>query len=217
MAASDRCAVLKRFPTADGSLMVKCYCQRGGHRSFYVPDYFEGDLVPPGSFEPFNLLTVHFEERNTLAVVLDISDLLEVSLKISRNFERFTFMSKVSLSVLKFVSGPEREVLELFERSLKVESFFEFNLIRFWLNLATVLGFSLEKLSKPGWVNLSTLGGCKEEEKKNPYCVYLSPREFSLLKRVSDPKTGPFRVGKRNLEGLEGFFTKFFTLQKENF
>ncbi|NPB05661.1 MAG: hypothetical protein GXO08_04690 [Aquificae bacterium] len=214
MASVDECVVLRRFPTADYSLIAKCYCRNGGLRTFFVPDYFKGEGVPLGSFEPFNRLKVHFEERNALLVGLDVSDLREEASRISRSPERFEFLSKVAGTVLRYAPEADEGIFELLSRAIDVEDFFGFNLLRFWLSFSSVLGFSLERLSRPGWVNLMTLSDCREDEVKNPYCVYLSPREFALLKRVGDPKTKPFEVPRRELKNLEEFFEKFLAYHK---
>jgi len=211
----DDCFVLHRFPVGDFSLLAKCYCRKFGRRDFLIPDYFVPDREVPllGFFEPFNLLRVDFKESNGTAVVEDTFLILSVSDKIVRNLDRYFFISKVSETALRFVKIPDGEIFELLKTSLRIESFFNFNLVRFWLNLSFLLGFSVKNLSRPGWVNLLTLKRCNPNELKNPYCVYISPREFSIIRRVLDERTAPFRISNRDIKRLEDFFFKFFSYQ----
>ncbi len=217
MVVSDRCFILNRFPVGDNSLLVKCYFENFGRRDLLVPDYFSGKRFKLGVFEPFNVLELYFKEEDNQAKVVDIISLQSFAQKIASNLYRYLFMSRVSKTVLNFVGIEDNEVFNLLLHSLRIESYFNFNLLRFWINLATVLGFSIESLKRPGWVNLLFLTACGKDELKNPYCIYLPPREFGILKRVMDEKTKPFEVGEKNLENLERFFFRFFRLQRENF
>ncbi len=211
----DDCFVLLRFPVGDFSLLAKCYCRKFGRKNFLIPEYFAVDrkINLIGFFEPFNLLRVDFKEKNGSAVVEDASLIFSPTGEIIKNLERYFFLSKVSKTVLKFVKVPDEEIFELLKESLSIEDFFNFNLIRFWLNLSSLLGFSLKNLSRPGWVNLLTLKKCNPEELKNPYCVYISPREFYLIRRVLDSKVAPFRISNNDTKRLEDFFFKFLSHQ----
>jgi len=215
MVATDNCFVLHRFPVGELSLLAKCYCYHFGRRDFLIPDYFDQEREDTllGFFEPFNLLKVDFEEKNGAPIVLDASFRRFVTSQVVRNLEMFYYLSKVSLTVLKFIRDPDREIFKLLETSLEINSFFEFNLIRFWLNLATILGFSIENLNNPGWVNLLTLKKCNPNEIKNPYCIYISPREFSTIKRILNKNTKPFGVPTKIFRQLEALFFKFFAYQ----
>lgn len=217
MTVRDSCLVLKRFPSGEGDLIARCYCQKVGLKSLFLPEYFLYERYPLGSFEPFNTLRLYLTEINGLLIVEDIVSFTNRSLKVAKNIKRFSFLSKVGKTVLNFASEGDKELFKLLLESLEVIQHFEFNLIRFWLNFSTLLGFSVERISRPGWVNMLNLADCRKEELGSGYCVYISPKEFDVLKRISQRGTKPFYIPKRVLEGLERFFFRFLKFQSENF
>ena len=215
MPSRDSCFVLHRFPLGDKDLLVKCYFKNFGKRSLLVKNYLTNFKL--GAFEPFNEVTLHFEQRGDLLKVTDISQLHFLCREISTDFDRFVFVSKVSKVVLKFVNEPDEGIYQLLLTAVGIGRYFNFNYLRFLINLSTILGFSVQKLDRPGWVNLINLSSCGREEIKNPYCTFISPKEFATLKRVSDTKTKPYEVGERVTEGLESFFFKFFEFRRGQF
>ena len=217
MPLADKCFILQRFPSPDNSLIVKCYFQNLGKRTLFVPEYFNFQRFKIGIFEPFNVVKVHVESGGDILTAVDTSECRCWSPRIAKNFSRFIFLSKVSKTVLKFVKEPDREIFKLIETSLEIEEYFGFNLVRFLINLSSILGFSPQNLKKPGWVNLITLSSCGKEEIKNPYCIFINPEEFAVLKRVSLPQTRPFSIKRKTTEGLERFFYRFLEFQSQNF
>jgi len=217
MALVDKCFILQRFPSPDSSLIVKCYFQKLGKRTLFVPEYFYFQRFKVGIFEPFNVVEIHAESGGDLLTAIDTSECRCYSLKIAKNFPRFIFLSKLSKTVLKFVKEPEVEIFKLLESSLEIEGYFGFNFIRFLINLSSILGFSPQNLKKPGWINLITLSSCRKAEIKNHYCIFLNPEEFAVLKKVSILQTRPFSIRKKTTEGLERFFYRFLEFQNQNF
>ena len=217
MPLADDCFILHRFPSSEKSLMVKCYFRRLGKQTLLVPEYFTFQRFKYGIFEPFNLVKVHVESDGDILKALDTSECDCSFPKVARNFQRFIFLSKVSKTVLRFAREADEEIFKLLQNSLEIEEYFSFNLIRFLLNFSSILGFSPQNLRKPGWVNLITLSSCGKGEIKNPYCVFISPQEFAVLKKISHPQTRPFNVRKKTGEGLERFFYRFLEFQSQNF
>lgn len=170
-----------------------------------------------GIFELFNLVEIYFTEKDSQGIIEDFLNYKSFYKITDFNLYRYLFVSKVSKTILRFVSFPDNEVFNLLIQSLSVYQNFNFNLVRFWVNLATILGFSIQSLKKPGWINLIFLTSCNRNEVKNPYCVFLPPKEFAILKRIMNENTTPFKINKKDLENLERFFFKFFTLQRESF
>jgi hypothetical protein len=217
MSVSDKCFILNRFPIGLNSLLIQCYLENFGKRNLIVPEYFLGKRYKLGIFEPFNILKIIFHEKDGQLIVKDYISYHTFSLEIAKNFERFFFLSRISKTILDVINEGDREIFKLLVETLNVYTNFSFNLIRFWINLATILGFSVQNLHKPGWINLLFLTECGKEEIKNPYCVFLSPKEFAILKRVLNKNTKPFEIKNSEVENLERFFRKFFILQRENF
>ena len=217
MTVRDSCFVLNRFPAGDNSLISRVYCKNLGQRSLLLPEYFLYEKYPLGSFEPFNTGELYITEWNNSLVVEDIISYQNNALKVSKNLNRFLFLSKISNTVAKFVKDGDEEIFKLILNSLSIEKNFDFNYIRFLINFSSILGFSLDNLKRPGWINLITLTSCKEEELKSGYCIYISPKEFATLKAVSQRETKPFEIPQKVLEGLERFFYRFLKFQTENF
>ncbi len=217
MSIVDRCAVLKRFPVGADDLVARCYCERTGNISLFVPEYFSLKRYRLGAFEPFNLLKLHLSEKNGSPVVEDLISTENLSLQVSKNYRRFVFASKVSRFVLKFARFSEPELFRLLVNAWRVENFFNFNLVRFLISMANLTGFSVENLNRAGWVNVYNLGGCKEEEIGRGYCIFIPPSALSVIKKVAKEKTKPYQIGKREMERIEFFFERYFKLQSENF
>ena len=213
MAVKDKCFILQRFPVGDFSLLTKCYCKTVGRRDFLAVNYFKSKSIPIGLLEPFNIVEIHFMEKNGVLYLVDGRIPHNITGKVVKNLDRYFFLSKISNTILKFIKEPDKDIFELLTASLVIEDFFNFNLIRFWLNLATILGFSIENLNRPGWINLMTLKKCNPNEIYYPYCIYLSPKEFSLIKRIENSQTKPFTVSANLLNKLEKFFFKFLNHQ----
>ena len=217
MTVRDSCFILSRFPAGDNSLISRVYCKILGQKSLLLPEYFLYEKYPLGSFELFNTGEFYITEWNNSLVVEDIISYRNNALKISRNLKRFLFLSKISKAVTRFAKEGDEEIFQLLLRSLNIEGNFDFNYIRFLINFSAILGFSPDNLKKPGWINLITLTSCKEEELKKGYCIYISPKEFAILKAVSQRETKPFEISQKVLEGLERFFYRFLKFQTENF
>jgi len=217
MTVRDSCFILHRFPAGEDSLLVKVYCRDLGRRTLLVPEYFTGNRYRLGTFEPFNILDLYLEETNGVLKPVDTLSVNFHSKEAASDFGKFVFLSKVAETVLKFISLPDRSIFELLEESTGIDDFFDFNLVRFWLNLAHLLGFSVEKLNQAGWVNVMDLGVCSPEEIRNGYCIFIPPKVLHILKQISQSETRPFHPGKVEMEKIEKFFKRFFSLQVENF
>ncbi len=219
MAVRDKCFVLKRFLLNDESntLIAKCYFRILGKKSIIVPNYFS--KVKLGSFEPFNIVDLFLEQRNNKLQLVDISEVIPFHKgEDNRDFyEKYIFLSKVAKIVLKFLNEADEDIFNLLTLTPQINNFFSFNYIRFLINLTNILGFSLENLTRPGWINLLSLTSCRSEELKNSYCVYLSPKEFGILKKVSDIGTRPFGIKKSIERNLESFFYRFLEFRKGQF
>jgi hypothetical protein len=212
----DTCFVLNRFPTGELSLIARCYCKKLGKVNFLLPDYFEYKKYPLGSFEPFNLTELYAEAKNGTLVVEDVLN-YKSCFKGKVSYKRFIYLSEISKTVLQFLKEADEGIFNLLLQAREIEDFYEFNLIRFWFNLSLLLGFSIENLKKPGWVNVLNLTKCRNEELGSYYCVYISPRIFNILKKISDERTKPFLVREKNFKELKMFFHRFLKLQTENF
>ncbi len=217
MTVRDDCFILHRFRSGDDSLTLRAYCRELGNRSVFVPEYFDLKRFKLGVFEPFNVISLYLTERNGVLSAEDTLGVLNFSREAAFNFEKFLYLSKISETVLRFVRFADEEIFKLLLTAATIRDFFNFNLVRFWLNLANILGFSLQKLNRAGWVNVYDLGICKEEEIGKGYCVFVPPRVLSLLKRISESGTKPFNPRGDEMEKLERFFKRYFSLQVENF
>ena len=215
MTVSDRCLVLHRFPVGDNNLIAKCYFKRFGKRELFVPDYPK--RFKTGLFELFNEVELYFSQSGELLKAIDTLGGVYHSKVVCQDFNRYLFVSRTFRVVLLFINEPEEEIFNLLLTSLGITDFFNFNLIRFLLSLSTVLGFSVERLDRPGWVNLVHLAPCGEEEIKSSLCTYIGPEEFLTLKRVSNPSTRPYGVKERIAKNLERFFHRFFEFRKGQF
>jgi len=212
----DICFILNRFPTGELSLMVRCYCKKLGKVSFLLPDYFEYKRYPIGSFEPFNLIELYTQAKNGTLVVEDVIK-YEKSFGGKVSYKSFIYLSEISKTVSQFIKEADGEIFKLILQAREIWDFYEFNLVRFWLNLSILLGFSIENLKKPGWVNVLNLTKCRSEEIGSYYCVYISPRIFNILKVASDGNTKPFLIKEKEFRELKSFFHRFLKLQTENF
>jgi len=197
--------------------MVRAYCRGGGLRSFLVPDYFEGTRFRLGAFEPFNEVELYLKESGGALKAEDLIRVKNRAREISKDFARYLFLSKVASGILKFVRLPDEEVYKVLKDALEVRGFYPFNLVRFWLRLASVLGFSPDRLTRAGWVNAYDLGACSEEDARRGYCIFVHPRVLVTLKRAGAPDAKPFEIDPKTLEAVEKFFSRFFSLQTENF
>jgi len=215
MSVKDRCLILHRFRIGENSLLVKGYCYRLGKQKILVPNFLTNFRI--GAFEPFNEVEIYLRQHNEQLKVIDTLRVDFCSKRIAQNVAQYFFLSRPFYTVLKFINEPDGEIYSMLRLTRQIKSFFEFNLIRFYLNLAHILGFSIENLQRPGWINIYTLTQCGEDEIKNPYCMFLSPKEFAIIKRVSDAKTKPFDISKKDFKGLEKFFHRFFELRKGQF
>ena len=215
MPSRDTCFILHRFPVGEKDLLVRCYFKKFGKRSLLVSDYLKRFKL--GAFEPFNEIDIYFQQKGDLLKAIDTLKVKFFSKEISSNFWRFVFVSKTAKVILKFINEPDEEIYQLLVTSAGIRGYFNFNYLRFLINLSTILGFSLQRLNRPGWVNLLNLSSCRENEVKNPYCTYISPKEFATLKRVSNEKTRPYEVGEKVTEGLESFFYRFLEFRRGQF
>jgi len=212
----DKCFILVRFPTGELSLLARAYCRKLGRVSLLMPDYFEYKRFPLGSFESFNLVELYAQSRNGALVVEDVLNYLKgFNGRIS--YKRFLYLAEISKTVAEFIAEPDEGIFKLVLRAGEVGDFYEFNLIRFWFNLSILLGFSPENLKRPGWVNVLNLTKCRSDEIGSYYCIYISPKTFRILKKVSDGATRPFLVSERDFRELKMFFHRFLKLQTENF
>ena len=182
MTVRDCCFILKRFPAGNNSLISKAYCQSLGQQNLVLPEYFLYKKYPLGSFEPFNTGELYLSVKNNTLIVDDIISYQNNALNISRDYKRFLFLSKVSKAVIEFAKEGDREIYKSLLESLKIDNYFGFNLLRFLLNLSIILGFSLERLRKPGWINLITLTKCENKELKKGYCLYITSRVCNFKK-----------------------------------
>ena len=217
MAVRDKCFVLKRFLLNDDSntLIAICYFRSFGKKSVIVSNYFS--KVKTGGFEPFNIIDLVLEQRNNKLLLIDTFNIVYFYRKNDNFYEKFIFLSKVARTILKFLNEADEEIFNLLMLTSKINNFFSFNYIRFLINLTNILGFSLENLNHPGWINLLSLTSCREDELKNSYCVYLSPKEFGILKRISNIETRPFEIKKSLERNLENFFYRFLEFRQEQF
>ena len=215
MVVKDTCFVLDRFLIGENTLLGKCYFQKLGKRKIIIPKYFSNFKF--GSFEPFNVIKLYLIQRGDTLQPLDVINISFNSKRIAQNYQKFLFLSKVSKIILEFISEADHEIFKLLLLTIKINHFFSFNYIRFLLNLTHILGFSIENLNRPGWINLVNLSNCRPEELKNSYCIYIHPKEFALLKRISDAHTKPFEIDKKIEKNIEVFFYKFLEFRKEQF
>jgi hypothetical protein len=212
----DNGIILKRFPIGENSLAVYIYTPSLGLRSFIAPDYFKGEKYKLGLLEPFNYHFFWLEEENGSLTLVDWVEKEYFHLRAAKNYQRFHFMAQINKTILSFIKDGDPQVLDLILTAYAVEGNFNFNLIRFWLNLSTLLGFSIEKLNRPGWVNLLTLKGCSPREiHQKGVCIYVSPKVFFLLKRISHERTKPFIVHQKELLEVQGFFYRFFRIHSQ--
>ena len=215
MPVSDSCLVLHRFPVGEDNLLARCYFKNFGKRDLFIPDYTE--RFKTGIFEPFNEVELYFAQSGEQLKAVDTLKGVYHSKVVCRNFNRYLFVSRTFRVVYLFINEPEREVYNLLLTALGITDFFNFNLVRFLLSLSTVLGFSVERLDRPGWVNLMHLAPCGEEEIKSGLCTYIGPEEFLTLKRVANPSTRPYGVKEKVAKNLERFFHRFFEFRRGQF
>jgi hypothetical protein len=212
----DYGVVLKRFPIGEYSLAVYIYTPTLGLRSFLAPDYFKGEKYKLGLLELFNYHFFWLEEENGTLTLVDWVEKEYYHPLAGKDYQRFRFMAQINKTIFSFIKEGDPQVLELILTAYGVEKNFNFNLIRFWLNLSTLLGFSIERLKRPGWVNLLTLKDCAPEEfNQKGVCIYVSPKVFSLLKRISQERTKPFIVPQKELLEVQGFFYRFFRVHSQ--
>lgn len=211
----DECIVLNRFLLNNKTLLSKCYFSILGRKDILVPNYFSNFKI--GTFEPFNIVKLYLVQRNNSLVANDILELSFVSRKASKDFEKFFYLSKIVKVILNFIREGDEEIFQLIRLAFAINKFYSFNYLRFLLNLLHILGFSIENLTKPGWINLTSLSSCKKREINNPYCIFLSPKEFAIIKRVLCNKTRPFKIEKKIEKSLDRFFYKFLEIHKNEF
>jgi len=217
MPVRDECIVLHRFRSGELGLTARVYCKKLGLKNFFVPDYFSHRTYRLGAFEPFNFLELYLEEKNGSLQPTDLIRVESVARRVASDFFRYGFLSSVAKTILKFVRYPDEEIFNLLRDALKVRDFFDYNLVRFWLSLSTVLGFSVEKLNRAGWVNAYDLGGCAKEEIGKGYCIFVPPKVLHTLKRVASVDAKPFKIPRGEMEKIEKFFGRFLSLHTENF
>ncbi len=216
MPVKDSCIVLHRFRSGELGLTARVYCKNLGLKTLFVPDYYSYKTFKVGAFEPFNLLELYLEEKNGSLQPVDLIGGRYLSRNIAADFFRFNFLSSVAKTVLRFVRYPDEEIFNLLKLTLGINGFYNYNLVRFWLNLAALLGFSVEKLNRAGWINVYDLGGCSKEEIGKGYCVFIPPKVLYTLKKVFG-SSKPFEIPKKEMESIEKFFNRFLSLQVENF
>ena len=217
MTVKDSCFILHRFRSGENNLIAKVYCKRLGQRNLFVREYFLFKTFKVGTFEPFNFIDGYFSSINGYFQPIDLTKVAFLSKKISQNFYRFEFMTKVSKAVLKFVRYPDDEIFELLKRATEIDGFFNFNFARFLLNLSNLLGFSIQNLNRAGWVNILDLGSCSKEDIGKGYCIFIHPRVLSTLKVIAEENSKPYEISKRDMEKIEKFFNRFLTFQVDNF
>ena len=213
MVVKDTCFILNRFLVGENTLLGKCYFQNLGKKEIIITNYFLNFRI--GSFEPFNIVKLYLTQKGNTLRPLDVIEISFNAKSIAGNYQKFNFMSKVSKTILQFLNEADSEIFQLLLLTLNINSFFSFNYIRFLLNLTHILGFSIENLNRPGWINLIHMTNCKPEELKNFYCIYINPKEFSVIKKISEFHTKPFEVDKKLEKNLEKFFYKFLEFRKE--
>jgi hypothetical protein len=197
-------------------LIVRTYCKNLGLKTLLVPDYFSLKTFKVGVFEPFNVVSLYLQSKNGFLQPVDILSSKNNAPIVSGNYARFEFMSKVSRAVLRFVKFPDAEIFDLLNLATEVEDFFNFNYIRFLLNFSKILGFSVEKINRAGWVNIVNLKGCSKEEIGKGYCIFIPPKGLFIIKRTSK-SVKPFEIPRKEMDKLEKFFGRFLKFQTENF
>ncbi|MDQ7038131.1 MAG: recombination protein O N-terminal domain-containing protein [Aquificota bacterium] len=116
MSFKGKLVVLKRIRSGDDDLIAKVYSP-AGVVSVLVREGYLGSNPFLGVFEPFNLVEADLDQKGDILVPNDIISVRRYSL-LARDYNRYVWMSWVSLFVLTRISFYDERVFPLIVRYL---------------------------------------------------------------------------------------------------
>ena len=114
MSLRTRVIVLKRIRAGDQDLLAKVYGQ-GGVLDLLVRDAYLNICRFFGVFEPFNLVEVDLIQRGGIVIPSDVGRVERFSY-LTRDFDRFLWMSWVARFILRHVGFYDEKLFDLFLR-----------------------------------------------------------------------------------------------------